>query len=192
MKSKLLLLCAMIVLLASCKSTYQQAYNGVYKAHKKNTAGARDASLAIWPLQTKDSVSIQYLPGDSVPIPGPVVYVNCDSLLAAQKANPNVKLPTAKVPVQCPESYLLRDTLKYFQQQVVEDMRKVDKAHDSIAALHRMLVAKDVAITTLSQDIKDKKRKNMRLWYVLSALSAYMVLRVVARFKFPFIYKFLP
>lgn len=193
MKIKIIIACVLALMLySSCKSTYKKAYDGVFKAYQKNTAGARDASLALWPFQTKDSVSIQYLPGDSVPIPGPVVYIDCDSALAAQKANPTAPKTSNKVAVKCPESYLLTDTLKYFSMQISEDTRKVDKAHDSIAKLHKAIYKKDIEIANLTQDYKDTKRKNTRLWIVISAFSAYMVLRIIVRFKFPFIYKFLP
>lgn len=186
-----LVLLMVALMWSSCRSTYDKAYKGVYTAYHKNKAGARDASLAIWPFQTKDSVSIQYLPGDSVRVPGPVLFVNCDSIASAAKAG-NSKINSTRVQVPCPDGWLLRDTLKYYHQQFTEDTRKVDKAMDSIASLHRNIVAKEVAIANLTQDLKSSRRANMRLWMALGIAAAYFALRIVARFKFPFIYKFLP
>lgn len=104
MKSFLSIL--VLVTLAGCY-TQQKAADQMDKAHNRYELIAAGKCANWYPVRI-DTVAgeTKYLPGIPMEVPGPTVYVNCDSI----KANPG-NTNTSKVPADCPPSTLRVDTV---------------------------------------------------------------------------------
>jgi len=95
-----------MVMLAGCY-TQQKAADQMDKAHSRYELIAAGKCANWYPIKI-DTVAgeTKYLPGRPIEVPGPTVYVNCDSI----KANPG-NTNTSKVPANCPPSTLRVDTI---------------------------------------------------------------------------------
>lgn len=164
MKNKLTLLSC--VLMLSCKSIEDKAYDMTYKAHSKSRIGTMRASSELFP--TKDSVytHTEYIKGDPIPVPGPTVTLDCDSLREATNGKEAVFTHT------CPSCDKQVDTFRVTTSKTIVDNKMLELARDSLEVAH------DNYSILLSRN-----KKSVRYNYILGAICIVLGLLSYLLFK---------
>ena len=111
--------------------------------------------ISRYPVSTQYITSQEYIPGDTVYIPG--VSIDCDSVINSLKGVVDTVYikKTSKVP--CPPTKYVHDTVRIKELVKVEDTRKLD------IMTQDLLIAKD-DISDLQRIIANVKRTRNSLW----------------------------
>lgn len=154
--NKFLLLILSLVLLNGCRTAQQK----VSLSSSKYPSEFRNECIRLYPVKTKDSLVIRTVHVRDT-IPGKTIFVDCDSVVKhAEKQKPfsfEARKHLTTVPVTCPPTVYLLDSIISLQSTVVEDQRKVemwretsDELQQTVTELQTLGEVKDRTIFRLS------------------------------------------
>lgn len=168
-----IILIGVSLLFLTCRSSEKLVMN----AYQKNKVATANTCYNLFPSKDSVSYSIEYIKGKTDTFHTPPIVFNCDSLMEANKGTNNPNTFT----YQCPPSTHTVDTLREVTISVQQS--------GTLLVMYADAVATNIRHTAT---LADQRKTIRRQAVIISSLLVYMVVRFLLRFKFPFIYKFLP
>lgn len=168
-------------LILSCCGCYsiKKAEWQLEKAHTLRPATAAKKCSLWYPVIDSATGSITYLPGRTDTIPGPTVFVDCDSFYKSQQTGGNyVQKPLLKyVGVNCPPSTHTTDTIRVDSSHYRTSTAKVEYVSYQRDSLGKEYDRKADKVESLS------KSRNTWMWIALG-LAGYSLVRLWLRLQF--------
>lgn len=115
---------AFFVILSLAVSSCYSSKEKVQKLFNKYPVQTESECVSRYPVNTESSIIHEFIPGDTVYIPGNVI--NCDSVIKSTKGITDTVYLKKLVHVPCPPSRIVHDTMHISEKSVIEDTRKID------------------------------------------------------------------